>query len=190
MTVIPAWCVDTRKGWDIEGRPDVLPEKEDAGQDIQPDVFLVTCNRPIRRCYVSSVRKLGRRSPSTSPFLKRRMRREEITRLKEVMTQKSASWSKGWKEKPRWQPGTTTSDSQRSREQGFKEDKKKSRWELVTKVSHEDQRQENILAEELQEKSQKRRLTGCSKRRNCWPQPVRNETQTTRLLRHLGSWLR
>ena len=39
--------------------------------------------------------------------------------------------------KTKWQPGTTTSDSQRSREQGTKEDKKESRWEMVTKVFNE-----------------------------------------------------
>ena len=79
----------------------------------------------------------------------------QITLLKKAMSsQKSSSWlSKGWKENLVWKPGTMAEDSQSS-----KEHKKELRWKAARSFPSSrrtDQRKENILAAELQRKSEK-----------------------------------
>ena len=61
---------------ELGGRPDSLPGDEDDGQG-NPMTSETLATEKIRRYHLSSVRKMGRRSPSTSPSLQRRRMRKK-----------------------------------------------------------------------------------------------------------------
>ena len=98
-----------------------------------------------------------RRSPSTSPSLVRRKRRQRITLLKwKVMANKSSSRSKGWKQKSGWRSSSPAGDSQSSQEHWTKADKKETRLREVTKKSTEQMKDEKASWPESLKASQKR----------------------------------
>ena len=68
-----------------------------------------------RRYHLSSVRKMGRRSPSTSPSLQRRRRRQNLTLSKKAMAHESSFWPQGWKQYSVWRPRSAVDQRRQTR---------------------------------------------------------------------------
>ena len=111
------------KGGDPGEKVSVLCANQDDGQHIEPDEFWDTCKRQVHRCHLSSVCKMGRRSPSASPSTHKERRSKKIILLTKYMVHKSLS-SNGWKDNPVWKPGLTTEDSWSSQAWWTKEDER------------------------------------------------------------------
>ena len=78
-----AWEMRRR---DLGVRPDLLPESEDDGQDIETENFRNASTRVVRRCHLGAGSKMVVLSPSSDSSQQRKRRRKHITLLKKALS--------------------------------------------------------------------------------------------------------
>ena len=67
---------------DLGGRPDLLPENEDGGQDIELENICNASKCEVRRYHLGSGSTKGRRSPSTSPVAAKKKKNRNTLKKK------------------------------------------------------------------------------------------------------------
>ena len=128
-------------GWDLGGRPDLLPVNEDDGMDNEmgpADLWDIWGFQGYRR-HLSSIRRMKRVSLSLSwspsPEKSKPRAKKSLPVLKRAMSTKKASgWSsKGWQNHAGWKQAPAFPRSQSSQEQ-WTQPAQTSKWKGISKV--------------------------------------------------------